>query len=291
MKIIVFGKRGQLASSISKIAKSYPNFNIQYVAKDDYVIESEESVENIFKENFDLAINCSAYTKVDDAEDNYHEAFLVNVIGAKNIAKAASLHDVPLIHISTDFVFDGKGNVAYHESSKTNPLSVYGQTKLEGEQVIKNLHPKSIIIRTSWVFSEFGENFVKTMYRVGKLKKSLEIISDQVGCPTYAGSIAKIILDLALKIDNKFDYWGTYNFSGNEEMSWYKFATLIFNKIGEVYENYPIPEIKKVRTKDYKTKAVRPKFSVLCNSKIENLINFNRRPLEENLLITLSNLD
>ena len=211
--------------------------------------------------DFDYCINCAAYTAVDKAETEKDFALKINVTGAENLAIACQKHDVALLHISTDFVFDGEQKHPYTEKDVALPRSVYGQTKLDGEEAIKNSLIKYFIIRTSWLYSEYGTNFLKTMLRIGKERSELGIVSDQIGTPTYAGDLAAVLLEI---IQQESSSYGVYHYSNKGQCSWYDFAKAIFEESALEVNTKPIP------TTAYPTPAERPKYSVLDKSKIKN---------------------
>lgn len=252
---LVVGANGQLGNCIRLFLKD----TAIYTDKDELDITDENAVKEFVKNNnFKCIINCSAYTAVDKAENDVELATKINVDGVRNLAKT----NIPLIHISTDYVFNGKNNVPYIETDKTNPMSVYGKTKLEGEKEVLKYSKSAIIIRTAWLYSQFGNNFLKTMLRLGKEKESLNVVFDQVGTPTYAMDLAEIIL----KILQSGKYENTkeiYHFSNEGVCSWYDFAVEIMKEANLTCR------VKPIESKDYPTLAVRPSFSVLNKGKIK----------------------
>ncbi|BES84179.1 NAD(P)-dependent oxidoreductase [Pectobacterium araliae] len=213
----------------------------------------------------DAIVNAAAYTAVDKAESEPELAELVNKTGPENLALAAKEVGARLVHVSTDYVFDGNATVPYVETDKTNPLGVYGKTKLDGEIAVSHVFPDAIIIRTAWVFSEYGNNFVKTMLRLAKERDELSIVSDQRGCPTYAGDIAQAIIDLL----NKAIIGEIYHYCGDEEISWYGFAEVIFAQALKKGILVKTPKIKPITTEQYPTPASRPAYSSLNCNKIK----------------------
>src|SRR5690606_23203811 len=211
--------------------------------------------------DYDYCINCAAYTAVDKAETEEEKAYLVNAEAVKYLAEACKQNDTVLIHVSTDFVFDGQKGSPYTEDDPTNPIGVYGASKLKGEQYVQSILEKYFIIRTSWVYSEYGHNFVKTMLRLGKEKDEISVVNDQVGTPTYAGDLAKVILKIIL---NNKNLYGLYHYSNEGEASWYDFAKSIFKKC-----NIKI-NLKPIKSEEYLKTTVRTKFSVLNKDKIKN---------------------
>ncbi|MFH4969242.1 dTDP-4-dehydrorhamnose reductase [Gaetbulibacter sp. M240] len=262
--ILVTGANGQLGLCIKDLQEKYPDLRFIFSDYLDLDITDLGQVQQFFKtNNLDYCVNCAAYTAVDKAETEKEAAFNINVTGAKNLAMACEANLVVLVHISTDFVFDGTSNRPYKETDAPNPLSVYGKTKLEGELAIQNNLKEHFIIRTSWLYSEHGNNFVKTMLRLAKTKDEISVVSDQIGSPTYAGDLAEVIIRIILRGSN--DY-GVYHFSNEGEISWYDFATAIFEQGKKEIE------VKPIKTESYPTAAKRPKFSVLDTSKIKNIL-------------------
>lgn len=252
---LVVGANGQLGNCIRLFLKD----TAIYTDKEELDITNENAVKEFVKNNnFKCIINCSAYTAVDKAENDIELATKINVDGVRNLAKT----NIPLIHISTDYVFNGKNNVPYIETDKTNPMSVYGKTKLEGEKEVLKYSKSAIVIRTAWLYSQFGNNFLKTMLRLGKEKESLNVVFDQVGTPTYAIDLAEVIF----KILQSGKYENTkeiYHFSNEGVCSWYDFAVEIMKEAGLNCK------VKPIESKDYPTLAVRPSFSVLNKGKIK----------------------
>ncbi len=264
--ILVTGSKGQLGSEIKELSSNY-SYNFFFTTRDDIDITNKENVRNFCQINsINVIINCAAYTAVDKAETDIENADLVNRKAVKKLALVSKELNIKLIHISTDYVFDGKNFKPYCEEFQTNPQSVYGKTKLEGELEFININPKnSLIIRTSWVYSYYGNNFVKTMLRLGKEKESLGVIFDQVGTPTYAVHLAKTILDIIPQIDNeKVDI---YNYSNEGVLSWYDFATEIM-KMAKLD-----CKINPIETFQYPTPAIRPHYSLLNKAKIKSKFN------------------
>lgn len=264
MVVLVTGASGQLGQSLQFIASQYSEMQFIFASSQDLDITDEGRVFSFFDKNkINFCINAAAYTAVDKAESDQEKAYLVNVTGPKNLAIACKKNNTTLIHISTDFVFDGTANTSYLESDLTNPIGVYGQTKLDGEKEVASNCSKYFIIRTSWVYSQFGNNFMKTMLRLSQDRKELNVVSDQIGTPTNAVDLAKAILEIISNTKQVANY-GIYNFSNEGQCSWYDFAKEIF-KINNVNINVnPIP------TEAYPTPAKRPKYSVLDKSKIKS---------------------
>ena len=264
--ILVTGSMGQLGSEIKELSSNY-NYNFFFTTRDDIDITSKDSIKEFCQTNsINVIINCAAYTAVDKAESDMENADLVNRKAVKKLSIVAKELNIKLIHISTDYVFDGKNFKPYVEEFQTNPQSVYGKTKLDGENEIRDINPlNSIIIRTSWVYSYYGNNFVKTMLRLGKEKEELGVIFDQVGTPTYAKDLAITILNIVPQIENsKVEI---YNYSNEGVLSWYDFAKEIM-KMAKLN-----CKINPIETYQYPTPAKRPHFSLLNKSKIKSKFN------------------
>jgi dTDP-4-dehydrorhamnose reductase len=278
MVILVTGASGQLGQAIQFIASNYPDCEFIFASSQDLDITNEERVNHFFDTNkIDFCINAAAYTAVDKAESEIEKAESINIVGPKNLAVACKKNKAKLIHISTDFVFDGSSNKPYSEIDVTNPLGIYGKTKLDGEQAVIDNTNEYFIIRTSWVYSQFGNNFMKTMLRLASERDSLNIVSDQIGSPTNAVDLAKALLSIIQSNSSKY---GIYNFSNEGIASWYDFATEIF-RINKVVINVnPIP------TEAFPTPAKRPKYSLLDKSKIKNTFGIEIKTWQESLLQT-----
>jgi dTDP-4-dehydrorhamnose reductase len=243
-------------------------FNFIYTDLEELDITNADLVTSFFKQNsIDMVINCAAYTAVDKAEDDADLANMVNNIAVKNLVNACLSHQARIIHISTDYVFDGSSNVPYVESEVVSPIGVYGKTKRLGEEQVLHTAVQGIILRTSWVYSSFGNNFVKIMLRLGKERESLNVIYDQVGTPTYARDLAKACLDIACQTEHWTTEPKVYHYSNEGVCSWYDFSTTIM-------ELTQIPcKISPILTKDYPTKSQRPHFSVLNKTAIKTKFN------------------
>lgn len=264
MVVIVTGANGQLGQSLQYVAPIYPQIEFVFCDSTHLDITNIASIEAVFEQKKPaFCINAAAYTAVDKAETEIEKATNINVFGVQNLAKTCLKHHCVLLHISTDFVFDGDANIPYSENDFTNPKSSYGQTKLMGEKAIQNLLPQHYIVRTSWVYSQFGHNFMKTMLRLGTEKSSLSIVDDQIGTPTNAVDLANVLICMVLKPSAPF---GIYHFSNEGQCSWYDFAKKIMenNKIEIV--------LNPIKSESYPTPAVRPKYSVLNKNKIKNTL-------------------
>ncbi|AYC18275.1 dTDP-4-dehydrorhamnose reductase [Dickeya dianthicola] len=266
MKVLLTGANGQLGCCFQD--RLPEGWDVWTTDSDELDITDREQVLTaIAAYPPDVIVNAAAYTAVDKAENEPEQAALVNKSGPENLALAAKLVGARLVHVSTDYVFDGKATVPYVETDPTNPLGVYGQTKLDGERAVMAVLPESIIIRTAWVFSEYGNNFVKTMLRLGKEREMLGIVADQRGCPTYAGDIAQAIIDL-LKLGAA---GGIYHFCGNKEVAWNEFSEAIFAKAVDLRKLEKAPVVNAIATDQYPTPAKRPLYSSLNCKKIKSL--------------------
>ena len=261
--ILVTGADGQLGSELKDLAPNYGKCNFLFTDYKTLDITKYKDVKHFVDGNeINVIINCAAYTQVDKAEEEIELADSINHLAVANLAKIAKTAQLKLIHISTDYVFDGTSDKPYTEEDVPNPQSVYGKTKLEGEKALQKINPaNSIIIRTSWLYSSYGNNFVKTMLRLAREKKVLSVISDQIGTPTYAGDLAKTILEMLPKINNADVE--IYNYSNEGVSSWYDFAKAIFEMTKLDIKVNPIP------TSAYPTPAKRPTYSILDKEKIK----------------------
>lgn len=264
MHILVTGSNGQLGNELQVLAPKYPQHSFVFTDVDELNITNKKAVNAFFKENdFQCVINCAAYTNVDKAEEEQGLARKINVQGVKYIAQACAKYDIELMHISTDYVFDGNNHRPYRETDFTHPQSIYGETKLEGEHMVEEFAKTAIIIRTSWLYSSFGHNFVKTMLKYGQEKDELNVVYDQIGTPTYAANLAKLIIG---NVEDLQWLQGThiYHYSDEGVCSWYDFAKEIMT-----LSNIDC-KVNAIESKDYPLPAARPFYSVLNKSKIKD---------------------
>lgn len=281
--VLVTGAGGQLGQCIQSLKNNYPKVQFSFASISDLDITDLENVQYYFKsKKFDWCINCAAYTAVDKAEIEKEKAYLINVKGIQNLARACSTNSVKLIHISTDFVFNGESNLAYNENAEPEPLGVYGQTKLDGEIGIGKVLSEFFILRTSWLYSEFGHNFMKSMLRLAEERSELNLVSDQIGTPTYARDLVETILDV---IDQESTNYGIYHYSNEGVASWYDFAKAIFEIRGISIKTNPI------KSEDYPTPAKRPFFSVLDKSKIKKTFHIEIPYWRDSLKTAISNFN
>ena len=271
MRILIAGKNGQLGKSIHKLVANTEQTNdFVFVGREELDLSGADNIISYFNQNnFDIIVNCAAHTAVDKAEEEAVLANQINHLAVEQLAQIAKTQQAKLIHVSTDYVFDGESDKPYAETDETNPINVYGKTKLAGEKALQEIMPtNAIIIRTSWVYSEYGNNFVKTMLRLGKERDELNVVSDQIGSPTYATDLANAILDT---MQNKaFKEVGqetqVYHYSNMGEISWYEFAKEIF-KLAKID-----CKVNKITTEQYPTPARRPKNTTLSKSKIKRIL-------------------
>ena len=285
--VLVTGSKGQLGLSIEALASQYSEFQFAHVDIEELDLSNSQTMDAFFENNsFDVIINCAAYTAVDKAESEPEIADAINHLAVKYLAKLAKQKDMVLIHVSTDYVFNGQNFKPYGENDPTDPQSVYGDTKLKGELAYISENPKGIIIRSSWVYSEYGNNFVKTMLRLGAERDALNVIYDQVGSPTYAGDLAKAILDIlqSAELDKLNREDKLFNYSNEGVCSWYDFAKVIFEISATQCEVSPI------ETKDYATPAQRPHYSLMNKSKIKSRFGLEIMYWKNSLLVCLDKL-
>ncbi len=253
--ILITGSSGMLAQDAAQLFLD-SGYNVLKAAKDDLDVTILEKVREFFAKNkIDFVLHAAAYTKVDDAETNRDLSFLINADGAKNVAIASNEKSIPIIYISTDYVFDGEKGAPYLTSDKTNPINVYGASKLAGEEAVKQENPKHYIARTSWLYGQNGKNFVDTMIALSKSQKSLKVVNDQFGCPTWTVDLAEGIKNL---IEKNMPF-GTYHLCGGGVTSWFEFAKKIFEILKIEIEVIP------VATAEFTRPAKRPKFSAMEN--------------------------
>jgi dTDP-4-dehydrorhamnose reductase len=265
-KILVTGANGQLGNEIRRLCRNFPGLEFIFTDVDMLDITNPDAV-SVFMEASKPAIvvNCAAYTNVDGAEVNVKNVRKINSLAPQVLAAACAMQDAFLIHISTDYVFDGESTEPYKEDDETNPVSVYGNSKLEGEEKIKTVFDNYLIIRTSWMYSEFGHNFVRSIIALAKERETLEIVNDQIGSPTYARDLANCIIDIIIKsiLNPKAYLPGVYHYANQGTCTWYEFAQEILNVLG-IKSCKLIP----VSTEQYPAVAKRPKYSVLDTTKV-----------------------
>ena len=275
-KILVTGSNGQLGQCLKQQLQNTGDVSCYFATREDLDITNNDVVHQFFGEhNFDYCINTAAYTNVEKAESEQKEAFLINAEGAYNLAKACKKYNVVLLHISTDYVFDGTAKTPYQEQDPTNPLNVYGASKLKGEQHIGDTWNKHFIIRTSWLYSQYGHNFLNSMLEFAKQKKALTITTQQKGTPTNANDLAQVLVTI-IKTGNA--RYGVYHFSNQGEATWYDFAEAIFKATGE------IDTVNLAKTEHYATFAKRPVYSVLNCNKLKVTLGTQYKNWEDSLI-------
>lgn len=282
--ILVTGANGQLGNSLRRIANSYPAYSFLFTDVDTLDICDSSSVISFVKDNqVDYILNCAAYTAVDKAEDNEEICGRINRDAVRNLGLAASQNGAKVIHVSTDYVFDGTNHIPYVETDETCPVSVYGRTKLAGEEALIDVCPDSVIIRTAWLYSEFGSNFVKTVLKLGAEREEVRFIFDQIGTPTYAGDLANAMMTIVEEAEKGGFVPGIYHFSNEGVCSWYDFTVTILHLAGISCRVIPI------ETGDYPSRATRPHYSVLNKGKIKKTYGVVIPHWEESLRTCLHN--
>ncbi|EXL07018.1 dTDP-4-dehydrorhamnose reductase [Brucella anthropi] len=276
MKILVTGREGQVVQSLLEKAVQRPDLEVIALGRPELDLAKPDTVRSAIEAiKPDLVVSAAAYTAVDLAEDEQELAFAVNAIGAEAVAEAAKTCGVPIIHLSTDYVFAGDADEPYAETDVTGPRSVYGSSKLEGERLVTQANLKHIILRTAWVYSPFGKNFVKTMLKLAETRDALSVVSDQWGNPTSALDIADAIIQVAdhLAVTPDFSAYGVYHLVGTGDTNWSGFARAIFSESAEL--GGPTATVTDIATADYPTKAARPGNSRLSTAKFQRVFNWS----------------
>lgn len=283
--VLVTGANGQLGNSIRLLAENHPGYNFLFTDVDTLDITNPAAVRGMIKDNqVDFVLNCAAYTAVEKAEEDEALCRRINAFAVGVLGKAAHEAGAKMIHVSTDYVFSGTSYRPYVETDVTCPISAYGRTKLAGEEILQEVCPDAVIIRTAWLYSEFGSNFVKTVLRLGKERDQLGFVFDQIGTPTYAGDLAAAILAVVTADERNAFVPGIYHFSNEGVCSWYDFTVKILQIAGIDCRVLPI------ETKDYPTKAVRPPYSVLNKKKIKTTYGITIPHWEESLRLCMEKL-
>jgi dTDP-4-dehydrorhamnose reductase len=282
--ILVIGAKGQLGLELIRQGETYDG-DIVGVDVDELDITHQSAVQTYLNQQaFSVVINAAAYTAVDQAEKESEITFSVNRDGPRNLALACNEKSIPLVHVSTDYVFDGLKSGSYREDDLLSPVGVYAHSKAEGELWVAKAVRRHIIVRTAWLYGVHTNNFVKTMLRLGREKTELSVVNDQHGCPTSAAALASVILTICRKIlaSDNLNAWGVYHYCDAGETTWYGFAEKIFD-IAASYEILALQKLVPITTKEYPTPAKRPPNSVLSCDKIQRTFNIQRKPWEENL--------
>lgn len=281
-KILVTGANGQLGMELQQLAKAYPLFEFIFTTREEMPLDNADAISTfIAKHQPQYFVNCAAHTAVDKAESEKELAYQINAEAPGIIAKACKENNVQLIHISTDYVFNGTGTAPYKESDATDPVNLYGDSKLHGEIKVKEFNPEAIIIRTAWVYSEFGKNFVKTMLRLMSDKDEINVVGDQSGTPTYAADLAETILQI---ISSQQWTPGIYHFSNEGNITWYDFAVAIKDLSGSSCKVNPIS------ASQYPTPAKRPGYSVLDKTKIKETFGITIPQWRDSLTVCLDKI-
>lgn len=289
MKVLITGANGQIGQELVAVMQEHA---ISYVACDRAQLDITDAtiVDTVVNNtNPDIIINAAAYTAVDAAEDNSDAAFRVNRDGVENLALACRQKNIPLLHISTDFVFDGEKQGAYEENDPTNPLSIYGKSKLAGEQILRNTWQRHIILRTSWVYSSHGSNFVKTMLRLMREREQLQVVDDQWGCPTSAKSIAVTLREIAkVVVGKEFTEWGIYHFCSKNRTNWHEFAKEILVQ-AKHHQSLNV-SLHAITSEQWQSPAARPKNSELSSKKLKAVFGADIKPWQQQLPQIISDL-
>lgn len=283
MRILIVGAKGQLGVDLLKRAKNH-QWQCHGADLPECDITDAISLQRTFDQAAPVAavINAAAYTAVDRAEEDVDLAYAVNRDGPGQVARLCHEKEIPLIHISTDYVFDGKKTRPYYPSDGVNPMGVYGKSKAEGETAVRENCAKHVIVRTSWLFGLHGPNFVKTMLKLGQEREELQIVDDQVGSPTYAGDLADALLAIATHVIQKNAGWGTYHFCNAGALTWYAFARKVF-AFARPYIDFKVQDVRATLTENYPTPAPRPQYSVLDCTSLEETFGIKRRPWQTTL--------
>lgn len=283
-KVLITGAQGQVGKELTQIANK-KGFDVIAASRTDLDISQAQSVENYFAQcQPDIVINAAAHTAVDKAESEYDIAFAINRDGAKHLARTCNNQQVPLLHISTDYVFDGTKSESYSENDTISPLGVYGESKWQGEEAIRQNLNEHIILRVAWVFGVQGNNFVKTMLRLGNDRNELNVVADQFGGPSPARNIAQTLIDLVGRYQKDTNLaWGTYHYCGNLKISWYDFAKEIFKQAFELGLLNKEVKVNPITTAEYPTPAKRPGNSMLDCSKLKTTFGINMPEWKEAL--------
>lgn len=284
MNILITGANGQLGNEIRLLGPASKN-NCFFTDVAELDITNKQAIQSFVSENnINIIINCAAYTAVEKAEDDSEKADLINHVAVRNLAETAKEYNVVLFHVSTDYVFGGQGNLPFLEDDSVNPLGVYGKTKLAGERAIQNSGCKALIFRTAWLYSSFGNNFVKTMIKLTSEKESIKVVYDQVGSPTYAGDLAKMLFDIA-ETGKYIGNEGIYHFTDEGVISWYDFAIEIARLAGNTKcKIYPC------RSEEFPTKVKRPAYSVLDKAKVKNTFDIAIPYWKDSLAVCMEKL-
>ncbi|MDA7742252.1 dTDP-4-dehydrorhamnose reductase [Francisellaceae bacterium] len=292
MKLLILGKNGQVGSALVGLCESQ-GVECDALGRDEVDVSSPEELGSFFERHggYDFVINATAYTAVDKAELEPEVANNVNHLAVRNIALQCKKHDIPLIHISTDYVFDGSKKTSYAEGDPVSPLGVYGVSKLKGEKALQEVWSKHIILRVSWVFGTHGNNFVKTMAKLSTIKEELGVVSDQCGSPTSAQDIARVIIEVCRGVrQSEAGKWGVYHYSGFPVTTWHQLAVAAISEAKAQGMAVVVQNIKAIETKDYPTPTKRPVNSAFDISKISRIFNVEQSAWRDDLPVVIENL-
>ena len=286
---MVFGGRGQVGCHLIEMASATGRDLVGLTHEEADICDAGAVGDAIAEHSPTCIVNAAAYTAVDKAESEAMRAFAVNRDGASVVAEAAAKARIPLVHLSTDYVFDGSSRVPYQEDDKVNPQGSYATSKEAGERAVRVANNRHIILRTAWVYGPFGTNFVKIMLRLGAEREELRVVDDQTGCPTSTEDLAGAILTLAESVEGPgFSGWGTYHYVGADTVTWYGFATTIFAEAARFGRK--VPKVSPITTADFPTAAPRPAYSVLDTARLERTFDIKPRPPRASLIATLERL-
>lgn len=288
MSIIVLGSNGQLGKSL-RDQFDHHKIKAIFLSRNEVNFEKTQEIQRINKFHPKIVINCAAYTNVDAAEKDKETCKRVNVNALSRLSETCRLTNTNLIHISSDYVFNGFSKIPYKEESPTSPNSFYGKSKLQGEEIILSSQCPATIIRTSWVYSEYGNNFLKTMLKLGSEKNKIQVVADQIGCPTYTQDLANLILNITQDVKDGVHKNDIYHYCGDEALSWFDFAKRIFKDASKL--GFDIPDVlEPVTSSEYKTLAKRPAFSVLDCSKAEKTLKAKKSSVSEGIKMALKRI-
>ena len=290
MKILITGADGQLGRELINQGQ-LKGFSVQAPSEDDMDITDLEKIDRCMAfHQPEVVINAAAYTQVDKAESEAALAFAVNTTGSANLARMCAKNKIPLVHISTDYVFDGQKGTSYLETDAISPIGVYGRSKADGEIEIRSHLKEHIILRTSWLYGIHGHNFAKTILKLATTKPKIRVVADQYGSPTNAADLAQTILIISdrMQFNNDVD-WGTYHYCGQGVISWYNFAEKIVG-LARLYADVKTTRIEPIATADYPTRALRPTYSALDCNRIQKHFGINPKPWQKSLEITIKEL-
>jgi dTDP-4-dehydrorhamnose reductase len=288
-KILVFGAGGQVGRELIATAPLLGCDAVGLTRAEADICEPAAIAAAIARHRPTSIVNAAAYTAVDRAESEEHEALRVNCDGARKLAEAAAAARIPVLHLSTDYVFDGQAHIPYAETDPVAPQGAYARSKAAGEDAVREANDRHLILRTAWVYGPFGTNFLRTMLSLGGEREELGIVDDQTGCPTATPDLARAIIAMMAKAEEpSFKAWGTYHAAGADAVTWYGFARIIFEEASKF--GFRTPRLEPITTAEYPTPAPRPAYCVLSTAKLERVFGVQPRPLRESLVACLETL-